>query len=162
MSLSLDLAATTGHLAIIRVTCRHDHDVATQIEGLCTAGERDAAAADEPTAGVRQALEAAASRIATVVIVTNNSPECAMDFLAANQLSHLLQDVIGRGPRRIDDMKLAPTMLLTTTRQHPGSAVMDGDSVSDITAAGGLPECPPSASPGMTSVPRNSIKQERG
>lgn len=141
MPLTPDLAATTDHLAIIRAANRHSAEVAMRVEALCTAEERVAAATSEPTAGVRETLEAAARQKSPVVIVTNNSPECATEFLASNQLSNLVEVVIGRDPRHIELMKPSPAMLLAAVAQRLGAAIMVGDSVSDITAAGaaGLP-----------------------
>ena len=64
MPLTPELETTTDHLAILRAANRHSGEVAIQVEAFCTAGEREAAALSEPTEGVREALEGAASRSA--------------------------------------------------------------------------------------------------
>lgn len=135
MPLTPELETTTDHLAIIRAANRYSPDVAMHVEAHCTTGEREAATSSTPTPGVRDVLEACARRGATVIVVTNNSPECAVDFLRANDLSSLVQEVIGRDPEHIDEMKPSPAMLVAAMKEHHGNALMIGDSVSDMTAA---------------------------
>lgn len=50
-------------------------------------------------------------------------------------MSHLVQEVIGRNPRNIDQMKPDPAMLLAATARHRGRSIMLGDSITDVIAA---------------------------
>jgi len=126
VSLTDEEETTTDHLAIIRAASRTT--AARDVEAYGTAAEVEAARRSPLTPGIRELLESARNNGAEVVIVTNNSPDCATTFFMTHQLMGYISAIIGRDPDHIDRMKPSPFILqegMRRSRQRP--AVMIGD-----------------------------------
>ncbi|MFJ7964403.1 HAD family hydrolase [Streptomyces sp. NPDC096324] len=95
-------------------------------------------AADGPTLGSVASIEAARTSGRDVAIVSNNSPQCVREFLAAHNLTSLVQEVVGRPTYQPHRMKPSPYMLRMTASRlgvTPQECTLVGDSVTDIEAA---------------------------
>jgi len=108
------------------------------VDDLLVAAELRAVESAEPTPGALDVLLAAQKARRSTTIVSNNSKPAIMAYLERHHLSAHVGIVIGRAHGRPEEMKPAPTTILTaarTLRTTPDSCVLIGDSVSDIVAA---------------------------
>ncbi|MFJ3403464.1 HAD family hydrolase [Promicromonospora sp. NPDC090134] len=133
-----DIAATSDHLAVIRWTGTHAPQALADVENACTAAETDSARTCTPTPGAHALLAALHATGTPVVIVSNNAAGSIRVYLARHRLSAYVRDVVGRPHLRPDLMKPEPYTVhyaLTIAKVRARSAVLIGDSVSDIEVA---------------------------
>jgi phosphoglycolate phosphatase-like HAD superfamily hydrolase len=129
---------TSDHLAVIRWTGTHAAEALANVENACTEAETDSARTCTPTPGAHDLLAALHGAGTPVVIVSNNATEPIRVYLERHGLTAYVRDVVGRPHLRPDLMKPEPhTVLraLTIADASGRSAVLLGDSVSDIEAA---------------------------
>lgn len=133
------LAAEPDHVQVLRfVAARAPEHVAPLVD-LATRLEVQAAGTVDPATHAVAFLEEALDRGAAVAVVTNNAPEVVRVVLdrARPGLTDRLVAVLGRDRSRMLDLKPSPAMLLTALRItgiRPASAVLLGDSVTDVEA----------------------------
>jgi phosphoglycolate phosphatase-like HAD superfamily hydrolase len=104
---------------------------------LCMA-ELAAVANAEPTPFARDAIVTAHEADRLVAVVSNNSEEAIGAYLATHQLTEHIDQVIGRDHADPSRMKPHPEPVIRALRLFdatPTTAVMIGDSVSDILSA---------------------------
>ncbi|MFF8454659.1 HAD family hydrolase [Streptomyces albidoflavus] len=138
-ALNLGLTETNDPIEVLRLAFEADQEIGLQIEQALIAAELEAVAmAGAPTAGAVAALEAAKAANRRVAVVSNNSAECVVEFLAHHSLSALVCDVVGRPNSHPDLMKPHPYSFLRAAELlgvGPSSCVLVGDSLTDIQAA---------------------------
>lgn len=108
------------------------------VENACTAAEIDSARTCTPTPGAHELLAVLHAAGTPVVIVSNNAAEPIHVYLERHSLAAYVRDVVGRPHLRPDLMKPEPHTVqraLTIAGADPRSAVLIGDSVSDIEVA---------------------------
>ncbi|MEU4364368.1 HAD hydrolase-like protein [Promicromonospora sp. NPDC023987] len=133
-----DIAATSDHLAVIRWTGMYAPGALADVESACTAAEIDSARACIPTSGAHALLAALDTAGTPVVIVSNNAEEPIRVYLERHGLTAYVRDVVGRPHLRPDLMKPHPYTVeraLEVAGSIRGTAVLIGDSVSDIEVA---------------------------
>lgn len=133
-----DIAVTSDHLAVIRWTGMYAPGALADVESACTAAEIASARTCIPTSGAHALLEALDTAGTPVVIVSNNAEEPIRLYLERHGLTAYVRDVVGRPHLRPDLMKPEPHTVhraLAIARADARSAVLIGDSVSDIEVA---------------------------
>ncbi|MGW8505182.1 HAD family hydrolase [Streptomyces sp. CLCI03] len=131
--------STDDPMEVHRLSEQGGGSVLAAVEGALTAAEvRAVKVAGSPTVGSVQALHAARDAGQHVAIVSNNSTECVREYLALHGIVGVVDEIIGRPTLRPDLMKPSPHLLRTAASAFgvaPGTAVLVGDSVTDIEAA---------------------------
>ncbi|MCD0482035.1 HAD hydrolase-like protein [Streptacidiphilus sp. ASG 303] len=137
--LAHDAEATDDPMEVHRISEAGGEGLLKVVEGALTAAEVAAVAvAGPPVAGAVRSLTAAYSTGRRVAVVSNNSAECVNAFLALHGLVWLVHEVVGRPVLAPSLMKPSPHPLLvaaTSLDTDPRSAVLVGDSVTDVQAA---------------------------
>lgn len=127
------------HGMVLREVARRWPDLLADIEEMCTRAEVAAAATRPPAAGAVEFIVALDDAGTPVAIVTNNAADCVRTFLDRFALTERIASIHGRLPGRAGLLKPSPAMLLDAASRagvEPGRAVMVGDSLTDIVAAG--------------------------
>ncbi len=120
----------TASLGEDRLTCRTEAALAT--------AELTAVETAEPTPFAEEAIAAAHHVHRPVAVVSNNSATAVRAYLNAHKLTAHIEAVIGRNHAEPGQMKPQPEPIvraLHQLRSKPASAVMIGDSASDILSA---------------------------
>lgn len=133
-----DVAVATDHLAVARWTGVHAPSALADVEAACLSVELDAARTCVPTPGARELLVQLDQVGKPVVIVSNNAADAIGAHLDRHRFSGLVLGVIGRPGGRPDLMKpntYPVTEALRLLGVGPASAVLIGDSVSDVEVA---------------------------
>ena len=123
---------------MIRWAGAHAHEALADVEAACDAAEVNAARICTPTSGAHDFLEALHGNGIPVVIVTNNAAGAVRGYLERWNLVNHVRDIVGRPELRPDLMKPNPYTInqaLDILGMEPESAVLVGDSVSDIAVA---------------------------
>lgn len=144
-----DLAAAAraidDPMEVLRVAALQPNAAAADAEQLLATAELRCMETAQPTRGIHDLLRAAEMAGVERLVVSNNSEPAIRVYLRSRGIEHLFGHVIGRDPRRPQDMKPSPALLARALarvdrlgRQHP---VFVGDSVTDVTAgiAAGVP-----------------------
>lgn len=132
------IATTPDHLAVVRWAGEHAPSALAGVEAACLSAELDAAWTCVPTSGAHELLVQLHQDGKPVVIVSNNAADAIRAYLDRHRLAGLVLDVIGRPSGRPDLMKpdtYPVTEALRLLGVEPTSAVLVGDSVSDIEVA---------------------------
>lgn len=138
-----ELLAVVGdepdHVQVLRSVAARAPEHVAPLADLATRLEVQAARTVDPAPHAVAFLEEALGRGAAVAVVTNNAPEVVPEVLdrARPGLAARLAAVLGRDPSGMADLKPSPAMLLAVLRATavtPGSAVLLGDSVTDVEA----------------------------
>ncbi len=135
------IAEETDPLEVLRWTATLGVERLTyEAEAALCMAELAAVANAEPTPFARDAIVTAheADRRRLVAVVSNNSEEAIGAYLATHQLTEHIDQVIGRDPANPSRMKPHPEPVVRALRLFdatPATAVMIGDSVSDILSA---------------------------
>jgi HAD superfamily hydrolase (TIGR01662 family) len=109
-----------------------------KIDQALTQIECNAAASARPTPFATEVMEAATAAGVPIAIVSNNSRTAIADYLAQQDLSHMVTAIVGRPFARPDLMKPHPHSLLAAVEVlefQASQAVLVGDSATDIEAA---------------------------
>ena len=131
-----------GTAPVREPVARWDDRVLREIDTLLTEAELRAVATAPLAAGAEDVIAEWVAEGRPLAVVTNNSPAC-VERLARRCLSALAQvPVVGRDPRHPERVKPDPwgirQALAALGREAPAgvrSAVMVGDSLSDVSAA---------------------------
>jgi phosphoglycolate phosphatase-like HAD superfamily hydrolase len=137
-ALPSSIATTSDHLAVIRWAGMHMPDALADVDDACTIAELDAAQTCTPTPAAHALLTALHAAGTPVVIVSNNAAAAIYAYLQRHHLTAYVRDVLGRPFMRPDLMKPHPHIVrraLTIAEASAKSAVLIGDSVSDIEVA---------------------------
>ncbi|MCX4693301.1 HAD family hydrolase [Streptomyces sp. NBC_01408] len=131
--------ATDDPMEVHRISREGGTTLLGVVEDALTAAElRAVKVAGPPVEGAVQALHAARDAKCHIAVVSNNSADCVIEFLAINGLAGVVDEVIGRPSLRPDLMKPAPYPLLTAASAlgvEPAETVLIGDAVTDVEAA---------------------------
>ncbi|MFE9481885.1 HAD family hydrolase [Streptomyces spororaveus] len=131
--------ATDDPMEIHRLSQEGGAALLAVVEAALTAAEVAAVkAAGLPVAGAVQALTAAKESNRRVAVVSNNSAECVLEYLAIHGLGATVDVVVGRPVLRPDLMKPDPHPLLAAGEAldvEPAAMVLIGDSTTDVEAA---------------------------
>ncbi|MFC9795314.1 HAD family hydrolase [Streptomyces sp. NPDC127584] len=137
--LSEDAHSTDDPMVVHQLSRRGGSSVLAAVEAALTAEEVQAVrVAGPPTPGAVDALRTVRASGRRVAVVSNNSAECVRVYLASEELSDIVEAVVGRPALRPDLMKPSPHPLLTAAALlgvAPERAVLIGDSLSDVAAA---------------------------
>ncbi|MFE4205931.1 HAD family hydrolase [Streptomyces goshikiensis] len=131
--------ATDDPMEVHRISREGGTGLLRAVEDALTAAEiRAVKVAGPPVEGAVRALWAAQSAKRQIAVVSNNSADCVIEFLAINGLADVVAEIIGRPTLRPDLMKPAPYLLLTAANAlgvDVTKTVLVGDSVTDVEAA---------------------------
>lgn len=135
-------AAVAEHgdpLEVLRWTAQlGEKTLTSRIEQALTTAELQAVASAAPTPHADDVLRAAHETGRAVAIVSNNSAPAIEAYIEAHRLRPYIALVIGRDRTQPEQMKPHPAPLLRAMSKldvPPASAVMIGDSASDILSA---------------------------
>lgn len=129
---------TVDPLVVLRWAAAELPDHRQEIEEACIAGEVDAVAMTDPTAGSYQLLKACGATGRPVVIVSNNAPQTIDAYIERFGIAPRVAAVVARRFGRPDLMKPHPDSVvraLDLLQQPAGHCVLIGDSVTDIEVA---------------------------
>ena len=132
------VASTSDHLAVLRWAGEHLPAAVEDVETACVAAEVTAARTTPLTTGAHDLLHACRGAGVPVVVVSNNAASAVEVFLAAQGMADLVQEVLGRPLNQPELMKPHPHLVqraLAAASVDPASAVLVGDSVSDVVVA---------------------------
>lgn len=133
-----EIATTSNHLAVIRWAGEHAPSALADVEAAAVAAEVAAAHTCIPTQGAHEMLMGLYEVGVPVVIVSNNAADAIDVYLHKHDMAQYVHTVIGRPAGRPDLMKPDPHSVLRAleaVNADASSAVMIGDSVSDIEVA---------------------------
>lgn len=132
------LATTADPLQVLRLAQAHHPELVPALDDALVRAETLAADSARSTAGAAEFLAECERAGRRVVIVSNNSRRAVETYLHDRRLRDVVEAVVGRPCRRPDLMKPHPAMVeaaLEHLQVRPGSAVLIGDSVTDIQVA---------------------------
>lgn len=133
-----EIATTSNHLAVIHWAGEHAPSALADVEAAAVAAEVAAAQTCVPTQGAHEMLVGLYEAGVPVVIVSNNAADAIRVYLDKHGVAEYVRAVIGRPAERPDLMKPHPHSVLRAleaVNAEAASAVMIGDSVSDIEVA---------------------------
>lgn len=125
-------------LALYAAAIANDPDRADEVEAWLSAAEADAAALAEATPGCGDMLDAACAAGLPVVIVSNNSETAIRAYLNRGLVGGHVAGIVGRPYAAPERMKPSPWPIREAAQRQqvpPSSAVLIGDSLTDIEAA---------------------------
>ncbi|WP_116949400.1 HAD family hydrolase [Jiangella endophytica] len=125
-------------LAVYRHSAAYGSVVTRQVYEELVVAEVEAVASAVPTPGAVDVIRAAAKSGRRVAIVSNNATVAIQGYLAAHQIGGLIHYVAARRTPQPACMKPNPAYLLeamAATATRPTSAVLVGDSESDVVAS---------------------------
>ena len=138
VELSVSIASEDDPMEVLRWTDAFHPRLTADIDDLLCQAESLAVETAKPTSSADSAVSSARRRGQAVAVVSNNSPDAIMKYLAAHELDSFVQFVFGRAYAEPKLMKPNPDVVVRAINAlgiRPELAVLVGDTVTDVEAS---------------------------